>query len=634
MTVIANPSPLDKCVPVAGSWQLWRDFAVRSAGFPVSGLEAFGPGNESLRLRGVANDPMFQEAVTWQNPAALDNAVLKVANSCSTKPSKQRQREELVASYWQRYCAKNDTIGFFGPLSWGRICDTGSALHFRSGALVRDREVHLEAWGVQALAATIDPSLRIANGRHAAADLRAALNRHADPQVRQRGLSALDRLERCLDSVAQAPAPMLRHALAELDATFTELTGRSPVRNPGRAYGARTLAYVDCTRDLEVTLGSPFVAEVAPALQVLFEAGRWYSGQVNAFGARVIHDALPLTGRGPFAPVLDRTLSALLKTWPAEIESELAEMHRRLALVLGDPDPDTIGARAAEAFADHQPAWPTSVFQSVDIQLAARDVTDLSDGNWLAVVGDMHPGANPLAQGLFAYRHPDLRGMLAMIRAAVGRPIPLLLPPFAPGMGEEGRGMPVTAEDDIHVAALPDTRAHPPRRTWLPDELLVEDGNLTDRSGSLRIPVVDALGMAVFIAGVRAFELLPNAEHTGRVTVGKTVLSREGWALPTEVVPGDPQALSTFARHHGMPRRLFAKSPLERKPMYVDLESPTLTRVLCRHVRQAQTRAPRSVIRFTEMLPTPDQCWLTDTEGNRFVSELRLVAVDGTNRNR
>src|SRR6516225_6091001 len=51
-------------VPLAGEWLLCRDFAVRSAGFPVSGLEVFGPGDESARLRLVARDPAFREAVT------------------------------------------------------------------------------------------------------------------------------------------------------------------------------------------------------------------------------------------------------------------------------------------------------------------------------------------------------------------------------------------------------------------------------------------------------------------------------------------------------------------------------------------------------------------------------------------
>ena len=621
----------DHLVPLAGGWQLWRDFAVRSAGFPVSGLDTFGPGDESVRLRGVAQDPLFQEAVTWQNPAAFDNAVVKVADGAPAKRSRARQREQLVASYWQRYCAKNDTIGFFGPLAWGQICDEAPALHTRSGALVSERDVRLEAWGVQALAATLDPALTIATGPNAAADLRAALERHHDGATRERGLAALDHLERSRDSIAAAPPESLRIALAALDAAFVELTGRDPVRNHGRAYGARTLVYLDCMRDLEVTLGRPLVAGVAPALHVLFEAGRWYSGQINDIGERVVEQCLPTSGRGPFAPVLDQVLRTLMQS-PPEIGAELSEMHRRLGLLLADPDPEPIGDRAVAMFADHRPAWPTSVFQSVDVQIAAGDEGDVAGGDWLAVIGDMHPGANPLVQGLFAHRHPDPPAMLEQVRDAIGRPLPILLPPFAPGMGVDGRGMPSTAEDDIHFAAMAGTSAPPPRRTWMPEELLVDGADVVDRDGTLRIPVTDALSMAIFISGVRAFELLPESGHVERVTVGRTVLQREGWNVPAAEVPRDARDVAAFARDRGMPRRLFAKSPLERKPMYVDVESPALTRILCRHAARAAEQETPAAIRFTEMLPTPEQCWLSDTEGNRYVSELRLVAVDGSSQ--
>ena len=49
----------DHLVPLAGDWALRRDFAVRSAGFPVAGLDAFGAQDESSRLREVAADPAF-----------------------------------------------------------------------------------------------------------------------------------------------------------------------------------------------------------------------------------------------------------------------------------------------------------------------------------------------------------------------------------------------------------------------------------------------------------------------------------------------------------------------------------------------------------------------------------------------
>jgi hypothetical protein len=39
-----RPAPLavPHHVPLAGEWALWRDLAVRTAGFPVSGLDIFG----------------------------------------------------------------------------------------------------------------------------------------------------------------------------------------------------------------------------------------------------------------------------------------------------------------------------------------------------------------------------------------------------------------------------------------------------------------------------------------------------------------------------------------------------------------------------------------------------------------
>jgi hypothetical protein len=79
-----------------------------------------------------------------------------------------------------------------------------------------------------------------------------------------------------------------------------------------------------------------------------------------------------------------------------------------------------------------------------------------------------------------------------------------------------------------------------------------------------------------------------------------------------------------------MPRRVFVRSPLERKPIYVDLASPTLLRVLTRFLRPAAEETPNAPVVLTEMLPGPDECWLADGAG-RYTSEFRVVAV---NRNR
>jgi hypothetical protein len=144
-----RPAPLavPHLVPLAGEWALCRDAAVRTAGFPVSGLGIFGSPDEQAGLRAVGRDPLFQTAVTWQNRAAMRNAVGKIAAGAAASGSRQRRREETVASYWQRYCGKNDTIGFFGPLAGGRAAGDGPALHASCGRLVSEGTVHFEGLG-------------------------------------------------------------------------------------------------------------------------------------------------------------------------------------------------------------------------------------------------------------------------------------------------------------------------------------------------------------------------------------------------------------------------------------------------------------------------------------------------------
>ena len=168
---------IDHHVALTDDWSLWRDFAIRSSGFPVEGLEAFGP-DEDARLAAVARDPAFREAVAWQSRESLARAVDKLAAGAPGGPSRTRRRQDVVASYWQRYCSKNDTIGFFGPLAWGSFSEQGEAIAVRSGALERERVVHLETWAVEAVAAAAGVTTplpmgpfpeRALRGRHARA---------------------------------------------------------------------------------------------------------------------------------------------------------------------------------------------------------------------------------------------------------------------------------------------------------------------------------------------------------------------------------------------------------------------------------------------------------------------------------
>lgn len=107
------------------------------------------------RIQDLARDPALREAVLWQNRHAVRTAIdplLETAPGDGGR-KKRRAREVLVASYLQRYCVKNDSIGFFGPVGWGRFVEDGPAVRLEPGpALVTDREVYFEAWGIDTLA--------------------------------------------------------------------------------------------------------------------------------------------------------------------------------------------------------------------------------------------------------------------------------------------------------------------------------------------------------------------------------------------------------------------------------------------------------------------------------------------------
>jgi lantibiotic biosynthesis dehydratase-like protein len=141
----------------AGEWALWRTVAVRAAGFPADGLAVFGD-EEDAGLARLAGNERFREALTWQNQDALRNALDRLSGAASG--STHRRRLETVASYWQRYCAKNDTIGFFGPLGWGRLADDGPAVVEPGRELLAARVTRFEVWMIDALAAVLaeDPA--------------------------------------------------------------------------------------------------------------------------------------------------------------------------------------------------------------------------------------------------------------------------------------------------------------------------------------------------------------------------------------------------------------------------------------------------------------------------------------------
>jgi Lantibiotic dehydratase, N terminus len=618
-------------VALAGDWALWRDFAVRSAGFPVSGLEVFGAGDEGERLREVAADPLFREAVAWQNRQALATQVDTIARAVPQSGSKRRRREAVVANYWQRYCAKNDMIGFFGPLAWGRIRDDGPAVTTQSRGLIAQREVHFETWCMDALARQMDPAIRVPLRLRPEREVRTQIECLDDPVARERAAQALNRFESAREAVAVARGDELVPALDAFDATFVELTGDLPVRPDGSA-GGRTPLFLDCTRDLEMDVGPALVQELAGSLPPFFDSARWYCGRSFALGRRIVSDVIgsaPATQ--PIGTKFDRAMSALMEL-PQLLRADLEELQGRWADLLADGDTPSLAKRGAAAFADSAPAWPASVYMSPDVQIAARSIDDIDSGRFLAVVGDFHP-ANALLQGMFSERHPDPGRLRGNVHADLGSPLLYGIPRRAPGMLIDARIVPsFTWPDDFHVALGEGDGAPDGYRTIPLTELLIDGDECTDRAATFRAPLAHLFYIPMFLAAMHTFDPFPiPGAHGERITVGQTVLRRETWAASAGSIPPEPGDFAAWARTLGLPRRIFCRPPGEAKPVYVDLESRLLTNSLHRMLRRAAGRDREASVRFTEMLPGPDECWL-EHEGARYTSELRLVAVDLSRR--
>ncbi|HEV2863289.1 MAG TPA: lantibiotic dehydratase [Pyrinomonadaceae bacterium] len=103
----------------------------------------------------VACSEEFREAVIWQNRHAFHNniaAFLREKPGDVPRNSARRKQEELIATYLQRYCVKNDTIGFFGPVGWARLDSEGPAISTRPGpTLLGKRNVYSERWCIDTL---------------------------------------------------------------------------------------------------------------------------------------------------------------------------------------------------------------------------------------------------------------------------------------------------------------------------------------------------------------------------------------------------------------------------------------------------------------------------------------------------
>lgn len=752
-------------------WSVWRDVLLRTAGFPAAGLDRFAAPEvaavadallagqstpdlvdkalreafaESSAAAGeIAADPLLREAVTWQNPDMLVALDGLLRTDPAVRNVRRRKRELSLLRYWQRYCGKAETIGFFGPVCWGVLDPGDSRTRLTPGpALVRGRRVHFEAWALIAYADRIaddlavrrwwapalqphltvrnrqlhrpmhppialtapearllaacdgrTPAVALAERLHAEGHVRAAADVYlmldrwvergrlswdanlpvspdaervlveriaaiGDPEVRDRVGASFDRLRVARDEVAAAAGDpdRLAAALAALSAEFTAVTGRAATRHSGQMYAARTVCYEDTARDLDFRMGAPVLDALAAPLAVVLQTARWLTAEIGAGCADLLgelYDELAADGPVRLADVWLLAQGTLVAP-DGPIARAGAEFTRRWAELFGlrDLPPDRVelrlraadlAGRVHELFPADRPGWLSARLHNPDVQLVAPSVAAIDRGDFLLVLGELHPATVAYDSAVLTPFHPDPAAVRSALDADLGPArLRVLWPESFPRLTTRTTYH-LTGPDDRQLG-IDTARGADVERLVPAAAVLVErdgDGLTAVFPDGGRWPVMEVFANLLGPLLLDSFKLLHPAPHMPRITIDRLVVARRTWRTTAEacglgghVTEQDRYlAARRWRAALDLPERVFVKVGTEVKPCYVDLTGPLYAQSLCAMVDAARKAGPDVPVVVSELLPDPDEAWVSDARGKRYVSELRLQITDSaTNR--
>jgi Lantibiotic dehydratase, N terminus len=749
-------------------WRWWPHILLRGSGFPATGVlrlanerlarradslvnadrgsEVWQAFREEFReasvglaieLQSIASQDDFLRAVTWQNHRLVDTAIrpfLRWDPAKDERNFRQRQREELIAGYWQRYCVKNDTIGFFGPSGWGKLGNCSPTRFAPGERMLRSSEIFFEAWAIDRLAGVIEEiphmhewlmprrlsfikldgnKLVEPGGRrvmlspeHAAVlrscdgttrahdialranldlpvvlevlenlqtrhwiswklelpvspwperDLRRFLDGVGDDKPRRQAVEWLDSLEAARDQLRESTgAGTLAAALTSMDELFERIAGVASTRNEGRTYGGRTLTYHDTSRDINIVLGDDLVAATRP-LRLLSRAARWYCSRLgdeardtlrDVYRRAVAQGSLPVD----LVTIWYASLRALYRSIEAsirQIDDEFAKKWAAIIPVSADTREvcyryEDLLPLVDEAFAAPGPGWAEARYFCPDVMVSATDLNALHNGDFTLVLGEVHMAINTMASNMFVTQHPNKADLLSTVDEDFPEPrLLLVLPKESPPELTVRAHSGLIRDRDIQVEVTQRTVAadHPGLVLSRNVDVVEIDGKVMARlAGGVVFDLLDVFAETLRSMVASRFQLFAERPHMPRVKVDNLVVSRESWRFsPADLdfaVEKDEAArfvrTREWAASLGMPRYVFVKSNAAEKPIYVDFSSPIYVNSLAKMVRRtkADENLPDNTITVVEMLPAHDDLWLSDHEGNKYTSELRLTWVD------
>ncbi|MFI1162575.1 lantibiotic dehydratase [Streptomyces sp. NPDC020801] len=745
-------------------WRVWGVGLLRSAGFPVSGLGLLGgpraaaaaalvadgraaggdgfsaayradTAAESERLARLAADDRLRRAIAWQNRTVYH--LLDSVAAGKGPESKRRRRERTLAMYWLRYCAKAETIGFFGPAAWISVGQGQRAVDLDHGpALTSASRTFLERWTVAALAdwmagqpgarwwfpPMLRPDvhldgdrllmqggrtvrlreddvavLRLADGDRGGEAIADTLTDTAgwDPAtarqrvekvltrlLRQRVLTwdanipvdvraeevlrrrvaaigdpglfvrceailaEVDRLRAGIDRAADAEE--LVAALDRLDDFFVRTTGQAASREEGKAYAGRTLCYQDSLRDCRMDLGRDFFDAIARPLALVADAADWFGNRlaelVETEVAGFVRKAAARRTDVTLADVWPQVLGLFWGEHATPVHTATRELAEKWREVLGlDPAaPGSVPVRLRVAdieerfralFATGPVRSPHLAVHSPDLQVVAASPDAVNAGEHTVVLGELHACLATLDLPFLDWTS-DAGSLRDKVNAALDAP---RLVPLLPVEWRRNSGRMVPAPIGAGDRLIGFTRAPCDDRTCVDPAAAIAlaetDGTVTATTPDGREwSVAELLAVPISIIAADAFKIGLDRAHAPRVTLDDLVLFRQSWRLPVAGIAlpekadreRDYLAVRRWVARHALPDRLFVKFPEETKPSLVDFTSPTLVLAFAGLVRTARRLDPGAAVTLGEPLPDPDDSWLTDADGERYVSELRL----------
>jgi Lantibiotic dehydratase, N terminus len=730
-------------IATEGEWQIASDTVSRRDRARAEFDRTYRCEADEIRARivHIARDDQFRRAVLLQNRAAM-NRVLScfgtVSKTDKARTSTCRQNEVLVASYLQRYCVKNDSIGFFGPVGWAELVREDCGIVVRTGStLVAKSGTYFEHWCIESLAESIAsddrvkqwiaprlvPTLRVEgsklcftggsaiplpavvaailsrcdgqrSARQIAAELlrvsmhtesqvyellnqlvakgivmwrfdlryelyperrlQSLLEKIEDQEVRVPAIAKLDRLQAARDLVGRATenANRLDWALGNLEATFVELTGQQPSRLAGKMYAGRTLVYQDCLRDNEVKIGSGILSALAEPIFLLTTSSRWLTQEL----ARLYRHAFQTTyseytcrtGKStmdllhlwhasgvmldPKRRLIDDIIPQFQSIWSDILQVQYGESILRY-------DSKTLRVPVETAFRARRAGWQLARYHSPDISICAGSVEDIVAGDCSFVLGELHTAANTMLASSFMAHHPCVSLMQELVNCDLKGPQVWPLPPRDEMTPRTS--IPLHSPADYYLE-IHDTPPHAPRLATLPVADLVVENSPTGlivrtRDGLQKFDLIEFSGVLLSGDVIDSLRILPPQRHIPRIMIDRVAICRESWSFPAcdlRFVQSKSEqeryvGARGWMRENRLPNQVFVRANVERKPVFLDFDSPVYIELFSRIVRRILASSkPEDLVTISEMLPTPQQTWLWDAQGRRYTSEFRITILD------